>query len=198
MLLLLIASSAVFVVAAAMINRWTAWLSPAALAIIFFYSLTKRFTDATHFFLGIALAIAPIAAWIAQQNGIALPPLILAAGVVAWVAGFDLIYATQDYDFDKRERLHSLVVKLGIARSLKFAQLLHLLTFAALIGFGAAARLGPIYFGGIAVIAVALWMEHRAARRLDVLAINRAFFASNAFVSTVFLVAVCADRLVAR
>lgn len=194
-LLLLIVSSFVFIVAAAMINRWTAWLSPAALAIIFFYSITKRFTAATHFFLGCALAAAPVAAWIAQRAEIALPPLILAFGVVCWVAGFDLIYATQDYEFDQRERLHSLVVKLGIARSLRCAQILHLLTLAALLAFGAAAHLGAIYFAGTAIVAAALWIEHRAAERLDVAAINRAFFVSNAFVSAVFLAAVCLDRL---
>jgi 4-hydroxybenzoate polyprenyltransferase len=197
-LVLLFISGAIFIVAAAMINRWTAWLSPIALAIIFFYSVTKRFTDATHFFLGLALGIAPVAAWIAQRADLALPPFILAFGVVCWVAGFDLIYATQDYEFDKRERLHSLVVQLGISRSLVFAQWLHLVTLAALIAFGATAQLGRIYFAGAGVIAGALWLEHRAARRLDVAAINRAFFVSNAFVSAVFLLAVCADRFFAR
>jgi 4-hydroxybenzoate polyprenyltransferase len=197
-LVLLIASSGLFVVAAAMINPWTASLSPIALAIIFFYSLTKRFTNTTHFFLGLALATAPVAAWIAQRAAIDLPPLILAFGVMCWVAGFDLIYATQDYDFDKHERLHSLVVKLGVRRSLRVAQLLHLVALAALIGFGVAARLGPIYFAGAGIVAVALWSEHRAAQQLDVAAINRAFFASNAFVSAIFLLAVGVDRIVAR
>ena len=194
-LLLLIGSSALFIAGAAMINRWTLRLSPLALAIIFLYSVTKRFTNATHFFLGLALAIAPAAAWIAQRAEIALPPLILAFGVTCWVAGFDLIYATQDYEFDKHERLHSLVVNLGIRRSLSLAQLLHIVTLLALVGFGLAARLGPIYFGGTGVVAVALWLEHRAAQKLDVTAINRAFFASNAFVSGAFLLAVCLDRL---
>src|SRR5207244_3559253 len=101
---------------------------------IFFYSVTKRFTSATHFFLGLALAIAPIGAWIAQTGRIDLAPVVLAAGVICWVAGFDLIYATQDYDFDRREDIRSLVVKLGITRSLRLAQLLHLLTCVALIG----------------------------------------------------------------
>ncbi len=115
-LVLLAVSSAGFVLAAAAINRLTFLLSPVALALIFFYSLTKRFTSATHFFLGLALAIAPIGAWIAQTGHIAPAPLILGAGVICWVAGFDLIYATQDYDFDRREGIRSLVVKLGIAQ----------------------------------------------------------------------------------
>ncbi len=188
-------SSIAFLAAAAAINRLTFLLSPLALAIVFFYSLTKRFTAATHFFLGLALAVAPAGAWIAQTGDVDLAPLVLSAGVLCWVAGFDLIYATQDYDFDRREGIHSLVVKLGIARSLRFAQLLHLLMFVALIGFGLAAKLGLIYYTAMPFVAAALLYEHRRARRLDVAGINRAFFQSNAFVSAVFLLAVCADRL---
>ena len=192
---LLAASSAVFLASAAAINRLTFLLSPIALAIVFFYSLTKRFTAATHFFLGLALAISPIGAWIAHRGDIDLAPFILALGVVCWVAGFDLIYATQDFEFDRREDIRSLVVKLGIARSLQLAQLLHLLLLAALIGFGFAAKLGPIYFLAMTLVAAALIYEHRSARSLDVTGINRAFFQSNAFVSAVFLIAVCLDRL---
>ncbi len=194
-LIALVLSSALFLIGAVLINRLTLSLAPVALAIIFFYSLTKRFTDATHFFLGLALGVAPVAAWIAQTGRVELPPLILGCGVVCWVAGFDLIYATQDMEFDRREGLRSLVVRLGIARSLRLAQLLHLVMFAALIGFGLSAKLGAIYFSVIIPIAAALIFEHRSARRLDIIAINRAFFQSNAFVSAMFLVAVCADRL---
>jgi len=194
-LLLLVFSSAGFVTAAAAINPLTFLLSPLALAIVFFYSLTKRFTAATHFFLGLALAIAPVGAWIAQTGHVDLAPLVLGAGVVCWVAGFDLIYATQDYDFDRREGIRSLVVKLGVARGLRLAQLLHTIVLAALIGFGFAARLGPIYYGAMPLVAMALIYEHRSARHLDVAGINRAFFQSNAFVSAVFLIAVCADQL---
>jgi 4-hydroxybenzoate polyprenyltransferase len=191
----LVLSSVGFVLAAASINRLTLILAPVALLVIFLYSLTKRFTAATHFFLGLALAIAPIGAWIAQTGRIDLPPLILAAGIICWVAGFDLIYATQDYDFDRREGLRSLVVKFGIARSLQLAQWLHIVMFLALIGFGLAARLGLIYYSAIPFIALALIYEHRSARHLNVAAINRAFFQSNAFVSAVFLIAVCVDRV---
>ena len=192
---LLAVSSAMFLASAGAINRLTFLLSPIALAIVFFYSLTKRFTAATHFFLGLALAISPIGAWIAQRGDVDLAPFILALGVVCWVAGFDLIYATQDFEFDRREDIRSLVVKLGIARSLQLAQLLHLLLLAALIGFGFAAKLGPIYFLAMTLVAAALIYEHRSARSLDVTGINRAFFQSNAFVSAVFLIAVCLDRL---
>ena len=191
---LLILSSVAFLVAASAINRLTFILAPVALALIFFYSVTKRFTSATHFFLGLALAIAPIGAWIAQTGTIDLAPIVLATGVICWVAGFDLIYATQDYDFDRREGIRSLVVKLGITRSLRFAQLLHLVTFVTLIVFGFVAQLGAIYYWSLPLIAAALIYEHRTEKR-DLAGINRAFFQSNAFVSAVFLIAVCLDRL---
>ena len=193
---LLVLSSALFLAAAAAINRLTFVLSPIALAIVFFYSLTKRFTAATHFFLGLALAISPIGAWIAQRGELDLAPIVLAIGVICWVAGFDLIYATQDFEFDRREGIRSLVVTMGIARTLRVAQLLHVLMLTMLIGFGFAANLGPIYFLAMPVVSVALVYEHRSARSLDVAGINRAFFQSNAFVSAVFLVVVCLDRLV--
>jgi 4-hydroxybenzoate polyprenyltransferase len=179
---LLAVSSAAFLVASAAINRMTALLAPVALAIIFLYSLTKRFTSATHFFLGVALAVAPAGAWIAQTGRLDLPPLVLGAGVICWVAGFDLIYATQDFDFDRREGLHSLVVRFGVSTSLRLAQWLHLFMFAALIAFGFTARLGPLYYWAMPFIAGALT------------GINRAFFQTNAFVSALFVAAVATDR----
>jgi len=191
---LLILSSAGFMASAAAINRLTFLLAPVALFVIFFYSVTKRFTSATHFFLGFALAVAPVGAWIAQTGRIDAAPLVLAAGVICWVAGFDLIYATQDYDFDRREGIRSLVVQLGITRSLRLAQVLHLLTFLALIGFGLIAHLGALYYCSLPLIAAALFYEHRTEKR-DVAGINRAFFQTNAFVSAIFLLAVCVDRL---
>jgi 4-hydroxybenzoate polyprenyltransferase len=193
--ILLVISSVAFLIAAASINRLTLLLSPLALGIVFFYSVTKRFTSATHFFLGAALAIAPVGAWVAQTGAIDLAPFVLAAGVVCWVAGFDLIYAIQDFEFDRREGLHSLVVRLGASRTLRLAQLLHVLLLLALIAFGVIGRLGPIYFWAMPLVAVALFFEHRSARSLDVAGINRAFFQSNAFVSAVFVTSVCLDRL---
>ena len=191
---LLVLCSVAFVLSAFAINRVTGLLALPALAIIFFYSLTKRFTDATHFFLGLALGIAPVGAWLAQTGRLALAPLILSFGVICWVSGFDLIYATQDYDFDRREGLRSLVVKLGVARSLRLAEWLHLAMFVALVAFGLFAQLGSIYFASLLFVAVALLYEHRTAKKLDVAGVNRAFFQSNAFVSAVFVVAVCLDR----
>src|SRR5205814_10530917 len=163
-IVLLAASSGGFLIAAAAINRLTLILGPVALALIFFYSLTKRFTSATHFFLGIALAIAPVGAWIAQTGRIDIAPVILAAGPSCRVAGFDLIYATQDYDFDRREGIRSLVVKLGIARSLRLAQLLHLVTFVALVAFGILAELGLFYYCGMPLVAATLFYEHKTEK----------------------------------
>jgi 4-hydroxybenzoate polyprenyltransferase len=193
---LLALSSTGFLVASAAINQLAALLGPVALIIIFFYSLTKHFTSGTHFFLGLALATAPAGAWIAQAGRLDLPPLVLGIGVICWVAGFDLIYATQDVDFDRREGLHSLVVRVGVSGSLRVAQWLHLFAFAALIGFGFTAKLGTIYYGAMPLIAAALIYEHRSAGRLDLAGINRAFFQSNAFVSALFVAAVAADRWV--
>lgn len=192
--MLLVISAVGFLMASAAINRTTALLAPAALVIIFFYSLTKRFTSATHFFLGLALAVAPAGAWIAQTGRLDFPPLLLGAGVVCWVAGFDLIYAMQDVAFDRREGLRSFVVRLGVAQSLRLAQWLHFMMFVALIAFGYVAKLGAIYFAAMPLIAAALFYEHRCARKLDLAGINRAFFQSNAFVSAIFLLAVAADR----
>lgn len=190
---LLAITAAGFLMASAAINRATAVLGPVALMIVFSYSLTKRFTSTTHFFLGFALALAPAAAWIAQTGRLDLPPVVLGAGVLCWVAGFDLIYATQDVDFDRREGLHSLVVRLGVPGSLQLAQWLHFLMFAALLGFGLMAKLGTIYFSTMPLIGGALIYEHLSVRKLDLAAINRAFFQSNAFVSLVFVVGVAAD-----
>ena len=191
---LLVITSLGFLITSAAINRTTGLLAPVALLIIFFYSLTKWFTNATHFFLGMALAVAPAGAWIAQTGRLDLPPLVLGAGVICWVAGFDLIYATQDADFDRQEGLRSLVVKLGVTQSLRLAQWLHLLMFIALVAFGFVAKLGTLYYAAMPLVAAALFYEHSSARKLDLAAINRAFFQSNAFVSVVFVAAVAADR----
>jgi 4-hydroxybenzoate polyprenyltransferase len=191
----LIVSSLGFLASAALINQLTFLLSPVALVIVLFYSITKRFTSLTHFFLGFALAVAPVGAWIAVRNSVALPPLLLAATVICWVAGFDVIYATQDYEFDRREHIRSLVVKFGIHHSLRLAQLLHGLALFGLIGFGVSAGLGKIYFASLPLILATLIYEHHSAGRDDVGAINRAFFQSNAFVSALFLLSVCLDRL---
>ena len=190
---LLVASTAAFIFTAWRINMLCLLLAPIALAMIFVYSLTKRFTHYSHFFLGLALAVAPVGAWLAVTGAFAWPPIVLALAVVLWVAGFDIIYATQDHDFDRAEGLHSLVVKMGIPRALTLAKVLHASAFALLAGFGWFAGLHVPYTIALVPIAAALIYEHRSVRRLDITAINRAFFLSNAFVGVVFVAGVACD-----
>ena len=192
---LLIACSAGFIATTWRINLLCFYLSPVALVLIFFYSLTKRFTAFSHFFLGLALSVSPVGAWLAVTGKFALPPLILALAVLLWVAGFDLIYATQDHDFDRGEGLHSLVVKLGIEGSLRWAKWLHWMMLAVLAAFGWVAGLGGAFFWSLAMIAGAIVFEHWTAAKRDLAAINRAFFSSNAFVGVVFVLGVFLDQL---
>ncbi len=190
---LLAASSLGFVAAAYFLNRLCFLLSPVALAVVFFYSVTKRFTSFTHFFLGLALAVSPVGAWLAVRGRFEPPPLVLALAVLFWVAGFDLIYALQDEEFDRGAGLNSLVVRLGAGKCLAWAQRLHFAMWLVLGAFGLAGGLGPFYYSGLAFILAALVYEHFTARRMDVAAINRAFFESNAFVGFVFVAAVAGD-----
>jgi 4-hydroxybenzoate polyprenyltransferase len=172
------------------INRICFVLSPLALVIVFFYSLTKRFTSFSHFFLGLALAAAPVGAWLAVTGSFAWPPIVLAVAVVFWLVGFDIIYATQDYEADKALGLHSLPVRLGITGSLQFARWAHAAMVAVLMAFGCVARLGWLYGVGVTLIAVCLAMQHTLARRQDPASLNMAFFRMNALISVLFLVAV--------
>lgn len=195
---LLVLSSGAFVAATWWINPLCFWLSPLALLIVFFYSLTKRFTSGSHFFLGLALAVAPVGAWLAVTGRFAWPPLVLALAVLLWVAGFDVIYATQDHEFDAGAGLHSMVVKLGVPRSLRLAGSLHLAMFCLLPLFGWMAGLGWAFYASLALIGGALLYEHRSAAQRDLGAINRAFFASNAFVGAVFVGAILVEETVLR
>jgi 4-hydroxybenzoate polyprenyltransferase len=190
-------SALLFVGTAWMINPLCFSLSPVALLIVFFYSLTKRFTHGAQFFLGLALAVAPIGAWIAVTGSFAVPPLVLGAAVLCWVAGFDIIYATQDLDVDRRDGLHSMVVWLGIPRALAVATLLHALALAGFLFFGAIARLGPLYFLGLGLVGAGLVYEHLLAIKGTVAAINKAFFQVNAAVSAIFVLTILVDQLVA-
>ena len=192
---LLVLSVAAFVLTVRFINPLCFLLSPVALVIIFLYSLTKRFTHFSHFFLGLALSVAPVGAWLAVLGHFDPAPLALALAVLLWVAGFDIIYATQDHEFDRAEGLHSLVVKMGVARSLALAGVLHWLMLATLAGFGWLAALGRIYHSSLVLVAAALVFEQRSARSLDVKGINCAFFQSNAVVSAIFVAAVFLDVL---
>jgi 4-hydroxybenzoate polyprenyltransferase len=189
------ASSLLFIASAAFINPICFLLSPVALALVFFYSLTKRFTHAAQFFLGLALSASPVGAWLAVTGSFAWPPIILAAGVLCWVAGFDMIYATQDVETDRREGLRSMVVWLGVPRTLSLAGWLHLGMLLSLVLFGLSAALGSIYFLGLIPVPLLLLYEHRIARSLDLGKINKAFFETNAVIGLLFVVITAADRL---
>ena len=191
-----LAASAGFLLSAAALNPLCLALSPVALAIVFFYSLSKRFTHFAHFFLGLALAAAPAGAWIAVTGSLAFPPLVLAAAVMLWVAGFDLIYATQDYEADKREGLHSMVVRLGVRGAMRLALWLHAGALAGLLGFGFAAGAGTVYYLSLVVVAASLVYEHIEARRDDIASTNRAFFRANAIVGVAFVAGTFLDRFV--
>jgi 4-hydroxybenzoate polyprenyltransferase len=169
------------------INKLCFYLAPVALLIVCFYSLTKRFTDFTHIYLGIALSLAPIGAWLAVRGSIHSAPLILAAAVVCWLVGFDIIYALQDYEFDRTNNLHSRVVRWGPNNALAFAFLAHMVMWGLLVLFGLISRFKMPYFVGVMLILFALVFEHWLARRRSLKWINTAFFRLNALISIIFL-----------
>jgi 4-hydroxybenzoate polyprenyltransferase len=174
------------------------YLSPVALAVVCFYSLTKRFSDYTHVFLGLALSLAPVGAWLAVKGTqISLleagQMLVLAAAVVLWLVGFDIIYALQDYDFDRAHGLHSLVVAWGPKNALQGAFLAHMFMCGLLLVFGLLCRFRFAYLIGWFIIVGCLVMEHWIARRRSLQWINVAFFRLNAVVSSVFLAVTMAE-----
>ncbi len=180
------------------INPLCFYLSPVAVVVICFYSLAKRFTDYSHLFLGVALALAPVGAWLAVQGtsitwlgGLRL--LVLAVAVVFWLVGFDIIYALQDYEFDRQHGLHSLVVGWGPKNALDAAFLSHLLTWLLLAVFGLLCRFRLAYLSGIIIILCSLLLEHWLARRRSLKWINVAFFRLNAMISVVFMLATIAE-----
>ena len=195
---LLIVSAAGFIVAAWRINSLCFAFSPVALVIVFFYSLTKRFTSFSHFFLGLALSVSPVGAWLAVRGHFELPPLILALAVLFWVAGFDMIYAMLDETFDRASGLHSWVVAHGVHGAQHWAMGLHAATVAALAWFGVSTHSGLAYWVGLLIVAGALVHEHRVAARRDVAAVNQAFFQVNAVVGFVFAASIFADQVLFR
>jgi 4-hydroxybenzoate polyprenyltransferase len=194
-------SSVIFVYAAYQLNFICFALAPVALAIIFFYSLTKRFTWASHLFLGLALALAPIGAWLAVSGTSVTfeelkTPLFLGLAVLFWLAGFDVIYALQDYEFDRRQGLHSIPVRFGIDTALRLSVLFHLVTVLFLALVGLSAQLGIVYWLGFLAVSAVLWWEHRIVRPDDLSRINRAFFDLNAYVSIGYLLTTVGDIMV--
>ena len=195
---LCVLSAAGFIAASWFLNRPCFYLSPVALVAVCFYSLTKRFTDYTHVFLGIALALAPVGAWLAVRGteitgGEILQVSVLSAAVILWLVGFDIIYALQDYEFDKAHGLRSLVVAWGPQNALAAAFLTHMIMCGLLMLFGLLCHFGIAYFIGWFLIVGCLVMEHWIARRRSLNWINLAFFRLNALVGVIFLVVVAAE-----
>ena len=148
---------------------------------------TREIPRGVLFFLGLALAVAPVGAWIAITGSVAWPPVLLGAAVLAWVAGFDIIYALQDIDFDRTEGLHSIPERFGPSRSLLFARILHAGSVAALAGIYPLLPLHPVYFAGVLAVAAILVYEHTLVRPDDLSKVNVAFFTTNGIVSVVYL-----------
>ena len=186
----------VFVLAASQLNRLALWLSPVALAVVLLYSYAKRFTRWSHLFLGFALGIAPAAAWIAVRGSLDWRILLLTAAVTFWVGGFDVIYACQDYEFDRGYDLHSVPRHLGIHSALWVARGFHLLMLGLLIALVFAFGLGKLAFVGVVAVAALLAYEHSLVRHDDLSKLNAAFFTMNGVISVVFFVFVAADLLI--
>jgi 4-hydroxybenzoate polyprenyltransferase len=182
-----ILASAVLVIAAWRLNRLALELSPVALAILFFYSYTKRFTSWSHFVLGFCLGISPAAAWIAIRGSLDARMLILCAAVTLWVGGFDVLYACQDVEFDRAAGLHSIPKKLGIAKALLFARAMHVVMVALLAWLAWSFHLAWPAWAGIAVVAALLAYEHSLVKPNDLTKMNAAFFTVNGYISLLFL-----------
>jgi 4-hydroxybenzoate polyprenyltransferase len=183
-----LAAVALFFLAALMLNRLTLLLSPVALASVLLYSYTKRFTSLSHVALGWCLCIAPTGAWIAVRGQIGSGvPLLLSLVVLLWTAGFDVLYACQDFDFDRAAGLRSIPARVGIERALWVSRALHAGAFAALVGLYFISGLGALALVGVAATGALLVYQHSLVRADDLSRLNAAFFTTNAFVSVILL-----------
>jgi 4-hydroxybenzoate polyprenyltransferase len=193
-----IVTCAIFILAASQLNRLTLWLSPVALAVLLLYSYTKRFTRWSHLVLGFALGIAPAAAWIAVRGALDPRILLLTAAVTFWVAGFDILYACQDFDFDRDAGLHSIPRHAGIRRALWIARSFHLIMLLLLLALVPAFGLGKLAWVGVAAVTLLLLYEHSLVRADDLSRLNAAFFTMNGVISVVFLFFVATDLLLRK
>ncbi|MGD8989354.1 MAG: UbiA-like polyprenyltransferase [Syntrophobacterales bacterium] len=182
-------SSVLFMLAAYQLNRICFILSPVALAATFFYSFTKRFTWISHLFLGGAIGLAPIGGWLAVAGSFHPIAFLLGAAVLFWIAGFDIVYACQDYDFDRSHMLQSVPQRWGIGRALKISELCHLITFGLLVAVGVMAQLGPTYYAGLVLILAFLVVQHLIVSPDDLSRVNLSFFTMNGVISLVIFVA---------
>ena len=193
-----IVSSAVFVLAASRLNRLTLLLSPVALSVLLLYSYTKRVTRWSHLVLGFALGIAPAAAWIAVRGSLDVRILLLTAAVTFWVGGFDVLYACQDYDFDRQAGLHSVPRFFGVATALWIARAFHLIMIGLLVALLLAFGMGRFAAGGVLAVVLLLVYEHSLVRPNDLSKLNAAFFTMNGVISVLFFLFVTADLLARR
>jgi 4-hydroxybenzoate polyprenyltransferase len=183
-----LASAALFFLASLLLNRLTLLLSPVALGSVLLYSYTKRFTSLSHVVLGWCLGIAPTGAWVAVRGAIDSPvPLLLSLVVLLWTAGFDVLYACQDFEFDRGVGLRSIPARVGVARALWVSRGLHAGAFAALVGLYFLTHLGAAAVAGVAATGALLLYQHSLVRADDLSRLNAAFFTTNAFVSVVLL-----------
>jgi 4-hydroxybenzoate polyprenyltransferase len=190
-----LAMAAVFILAASQLNRASLLLSPFALAIVLAYSYTKRFTRWSHLFLGLAMGIAPSAAWIAVRGSLDPRILILTAAVLFWGAGFDVLYACQDFDHDRKVGLHSIPAAIGIPAAFWVSHSMHIVMIGLLIVLAKVFALGPAAWLGIAVVAALLLYEHLIVSPRDLRRLNAAFFTMNGVISILFFVFVATDLL---
>jgi len=190
-----LACAAAFVVSTLLFwpNPWPLYLSVPVLAFLCGYSYAKRFTALCHYWLGAALCLSPVAAWIAIRGEVAWPPVLLGGAVFFWVGGFDIIYACQDVAFDKERGLHSIPARLGVEKSLRLALVSHILMLACLAGLWRTAELGWVFPAGVAIVALLLAYEHWLVRPDDLARVNLAFFHVNAVISVGLLVVALAD-----
>jgi 4-hydroxybenzoate polyprenyltransferase len=177
-------------------NRWPLYLSVPVLVWLLGYSYSKRFTSLAHFWLGLSLSLAPVAAWIALRGDLKWSPVLLALAVLLWVSGFDIIYACQDVEFDRSAGLRSVPKSLGVRRALWVAAMCHALMIVPLVALGIIYPLGPIYFIGVAAVAVLLIYEHALVRPDDLTRVNVAFFQVNVVISIGLLVVAVLDLVV--
>jgi 4-hydroxybenzoate polyprenyltransferase len=191
-------SSAIFILAAYELNPLAFYLSTVALAIVFAYSFTKRFTRWSHVVLGVAMGIAPAAAWIAVRGSLDPRILILTGAVIFWGAGFDILYSCQDYEHDCAADIYSVPKAFGIPGSLIIARLFHVITVMMLLWMVEAFGLGKIAVAGVVFVALLLIYEHSLVKHDDLSRVNAAFFTMNGMVSMAFLFFIAADRLLSR
>jgi len=191
-------SCAVFLLAASQLNHLTFILSPVALAVVLLYSYTKRFTRWSHLVLGFALGIAPAAAWIAVRGSLDPRILLLTAAVTFWVGGFDVLYACQDYDFDRAADLHSVPRYVGIRGALTVARIFHVIMLFLLIALLITFALGKLAIAGVVAVGVLLAYEHSLVSSNDLSKLNAAFFTMNGVIAVVFFFFMAADFLFKR